>query len=385
MKKLVNGKVIDIKNLDIFENGFEGMAMNRLVVSNINNELAGEPDVVRVCVEEYNRMYRSLPFPLYAVESNVRYAAMATYIMDRAFTLIGTGIDMWVDKAIFVPLADERALKIVGNTWGIVQNYDAKKYTQLTDEQIASTNIETYKDENGYEEFKWCLTQIMNGKSMTEFYRKFVRGFEEACLGEGMVMKWELGRMLDFGHLPEREETEINTIKNTLTGKIYQIDVFWTGKMRKTTSGEHIMVLDLTTKNSPYLIKDKEEKEYNYDIYEITNGLARKKLKAEKLAFSGLLFAIVKKGKDADRVERVSYTGLTDGEVMAFDIEGSTYVGNVGAELIEIGNGVELWNIENSKIYMKKSLKKASGVMRICYYAYDIKTQKLKLCKIEYK
>lgn len=385
MKKLVNGKVVDIRNINLFELGFEGIAMRKLVTSNINNELDGEPTIVKECVEEYNNIYKSLPFPLYAVESNIKYAAMATYIQDRVATKLNIPVDMWVDNGIYVPLADKKALMIVGNTWGIVTSYNAKKYTKLTDEQVQSTNIETYRHEDGYDEFKWCLIQLMEEKSLRDFYKKFIRGFEEACMGEQMVMKWELSRLLDFGHIPEKENVDDNIIKNIMSGKMYQIDIFWTGRMRKAQNGENIMVIDLANSKNACEIKAREEKEYNYEMYELNSNSARRKLKNEKLAFSGLLQTIVQIGRDSDRVERVSYRGITDGDIVAFSIEGSVYVGNIGQPLTIIGSGIELWGIEGSKVYMKKEAKKETGVTRVCYYAYEVKTEKLKICKIEYK
>ena len=48
MKKKVNGKVVDIKNISLFEKGFEGLALDRKASSNVKDTLDGESDIVKV-------------------------------------------------------------------------------------------------------------------------------------------------------------------------------------------------------------------------------------------------------------------------------------------------------------------------------------------------
>lgn len=383
MKKYVNGKVVDIRDAEVFELGFEGVALNKYTVSNISDQLDGEPELVRVCVEQYCKMYNSLPFPMYAIETDIKYCAMAIYIKDKVAELMGIPLKLWVDRGIMIWLSDKRVLKIVGSTWGINKNDMYEE--ELTEEQEESVNLERYVDDTGYTEFKWCLIQLMNGKDLSGFYNEFLKGFEEACMGQPMVMKWELSRLLDFGYVPERQATESNIVRNIDNGRVYQIDVFWTGKMKPVRNGEKVMVFDMTSGGQGSYMKTRQEKEYNFDIFEIAEGGTRRRLKEEKLAFSGLLYTLVEIGKDNDRVERVVYSGLTDGDILAFDIEGTLYLGSANKSLRAIGTGVTLWAIEKSKVYMEKRIKLGTGAYKYIYYSYEPKGDKLKLCKVEFR
>lgn len=80
MKKMVNGQTVDIGDIRLFELAFEGLALNKLAVSNISITIDKETDTIKNCIELYNRFYRSLPFPLYSIENNTKYAAIAEYI-----------------------------------------------------------------------------------------------------------------------------------------------------------------------------------------------------------------------------------------------------------------------------------------------------------------
>ena len=42
MRKMVNGKVVDIKNIELFEKGFEGIILNKTVSSSVKDTLNSE-------------------------------------------------------------------------------------------------------------------------------------------------------------------------------------------------------------------------------------------------------------------------------------------------------------------------------------------------------
>ena len=71
MRKKVNGRVVDISNIEIFEKAFEGLALGRLVSSSVADTITGDSELVNKCIESYETIYKSMPFPLYCIEENI--------------------------------------------------------------------------------------------------------------------------------------------------------------------------------------------------------------------------------------------------------------------------------------------------------------------------
>ena len=379
MLKVVNGKTIDIPNIELFQEAFEGMVLNKQITSKLGTMYDGESKVAKVAIEESARFIRSLPFPLYSVESNLKYAIMAQYIRCKVADKLHKGVDCWVDGGLCVRITDNEAIKIVGQTWAVIPING-----ELTEEQLDTLDIEMYRGEAGYKEFMWCLSRLLDGLSLSRFYKQFMPDFEKACLGETMVLKWELGRMLEFGYVPEAVDLPIGIISDSITGKRYNIDVYWTGKMKPTGTKEKKLTFDLTSGFSCD-VKTLDEKEYNYDIYEVGTNEGRKKMPKMKILYIGVFKAIVDYGKDTDNVETLKYSGITDGNVIAMEIGRGIFVGQLGGRLNMIGKNIKMLAMEKGKIYLERETRKESGVVEVKQYAYDIKEERLMLCRIGYK
>ena len=82
MKKLVNSKVIDIDNIELFEMAAEGMVLQSQTVSNTSDGI--DQDMNSPAIQRYIKLYdiffKSMPYPLYAIESDIKYATLANFI-----------------------------------------------------------------------------------------------------------------------------------------------------------------------------------------------------------------------------------------------------------------------------------------------------------------
>ena len=173
MKKMVNGQTIDIGDIRLFELAFEGLALNKLAVSNISTTIDKETDSIKGCIELYNRFYRSLPFPLYSIENNTKYAAIAEYIkfnIEKNKKAVKRKTDeqpdlkFWINNGIYILIEEHKALRLVGNTWGLVVVEKEEKDNALLDK---------FRSEVGYQEFKWALERLKEEKSIGNYYRKY--------------------------------------------------------------------------------------------------------------------------------------------------------------------------------------------------------------------
>lgn len=378
MKKMVNGSVVDV-NIEIFETGFEGLALQTSTASNISDTINSESETVKNCIESYHKIYKSLPFPLYCIENNIKYSTTAMFIQDD----IRIANSMWVDKALFIKIEDDRALKIVGSTWSIIS-------IDRTPED--NTNIEYHKEDVGYKEFKWVLSRIMNNAGLSSFYNVFMSKFVEACKNEPMVLKWELGRMLDFGYVPKKEELKDNKILDALSECEYNIDIYCSGKRRTT---ENILEITLGGDKSGISKRSKYVKTYDFDVYSKNNKTAEdtgdkiiaKMEKSSMDCMAALFEKVIENGSTGDAIDDIIYSGVYDGRYMVFQIHGTLYYCKADKynKAIEIANSVRLYAYENSIVYMLKSSKCESGVFKNTIYSYDLDTKKLRLCRIYYK
>lgn len=378
MKKKVNGKVVDI-NIDIFEAGFEGLALHKSAASNISDTIESESKIVKTCVESYHKIYRSLPFPLYCIENNIKYATAAMFIQDD----IRIATPMWVDKALYIKIEDNKALKIVGSTWAIVS------VDKIPED---NTNIEYHKEEVGYREFKWVLSRLMNEESLASFYSTFMGKFVEACNNEPMILKWELGRILDFGYVPNKLELKENKIIDIENECEYNIDVYCNGKRKST---ENILEITIGGSNVGINKKSKYIKLYDFDVYkkstktsDDTGDKIITKMEKSSMDCMGALFEkIISKGSLDDTVEDVIYSGISDGRYMVFQIYGTIYYCRADryVRATEIAKNVSIFAYENGRVYMLKTYHCDSGAYKDTIYAYDLDTKSLRLCKISYR
>ena len=76
MKKRVNGRTVDIKNIEIFEKAAGSLAINRTATSNTSDTSGIDSKSMGEIVKLYTAFYKSLPYPLYAIDEDIKYEWM---------------------------------------------------------------------------------------------------------------------------------------------------------------------------------------------------------------------------------------------------------------------------------------------------------------------
>ena len=102
MKKIVNGKVINIDNLELFELAAEGLALQNTAISNTADgvECNINSPLVSGYIKKYDIFFKSMPYPLYAIEADIKYATLGNFIK----ALSKEKIEMWVDRGLHIKL-----------------------------------------------------------------------------------------------------------------------------------------------------------------------------------------------------------------------------------------------------------------------------------------
>lgn len=379
MKKLVNNKIVDIRNMELFEVAFESMALKKHTISSIKDTFINDTeslDISNDCISIYNRVHKSLPFPLYAIEDNIKYASIATIIKDE----ISRPIKCWVDNGLYIYVEDDRAIRFIGDTWGVCT---------VKEIQEDNSNIELYNCDIGYREFEWVVSKIMRGESLKDFYKRFMRDFVEACNNDPFILKWELSRVLEMGEVPNKINLKENCIIDIDSQAELYIDIYSTGT-RKSNKKDYIITIggDFESSGS----KNRVVTVYDFDLYEkkVDSGNEFKsasvsKIKSVKLdGFVNLFETIVGKLGNGNNIEDIVYSGIIVGKKLVYQVDGELYICNANKyeSKIQIAKGVNLYSHDKDMIYFTKSILCDSGVKRENTYAYSLNDNSIRISSI---
>lgn len=375
MKKLVNSKVIDIDNIELFELAAEGLALQNTAISSTNDGIEANINspLVRKYIKQYDIFFKAMPYPLYAIEADIKYATLGNFIK----SLSKEHVTMWVDKGLNIKLDKETGmtLRIVNNTWSIVYSKETR-----TD----NTSMELFKNSVGYNEYSWLLRKIVNKETTVNFYTEFMPDFVKACNGQPMVIKWELENILTFGNIPNRIEFRPNKIISLEADEEYTLDIFCTGTVE---TDDMIPSFNLSADVCSGKMKYKTIKTYGFDAYvkPLSDG-AKTSGKFEKCKVTGLhnLFMQLCAIKTSNELTKFPYfEGIISDNMLVFVIDKRLYLAksNRIMEPKDIAHGVELYSVENGKIYFIKSKKINDKISKESLYSYTIHSGALRLCK----
>lgn len=383
MRKLVNGKVIDIKNIELFELAAEGLLRQSKAVSKTGDGITGtvNSDLIKNYIKQYDIFFKSMPYPLYAIEADIKYATLANFIK----RINRQAIRMWVNKGLYIQLDKETlmTLHVVNNTWSIV-------YTKCEED---NTLMESFAGSIGYEEYSWLLNKILNRESTANYYETFMPDFLDACKHNDMVIKWELENILNFGKLPKRIELVDNKITDISNNCEYILDTYVT---KTVDSEDKVTTWDLTkTSRVGSLTANKQIKIYGFDVYtkSLSNEAYRFNDMSEKLtkvSIPGMqsMFVILSGIKNAqDRKNFPVYRGFILDHNLVFSVDKSLYVtkSNKITEAKEVARGIEIYGVDRNNVYFLKSKRLQDSLTRESIYSYNLADGSIKLCSIRFR
>lgn len=383
MKKRVNGRIVDINNIDIFEKATEGMAINRTTQSVISDYSDIDFSSIEKCIKLYNNFYKSLPFPLYALDTNLKYATIGSFIkMKLSEEKESTPFKYWVNAGLNICINEEygTTLTFVNNTWGI------NKVDSIKED---NTEIELYKEHCGYTEFKWALDKISSGKSTSAYYKEFMPEFIQACNGQPMVLKWELSNILEFGPVPNRYNFQDNKIIDLESKNEYLLDIFVTG-VRESKEKQHIW--SLCDDDIEPIMRPKYVKTFGFEVLEKISTAEDEKIKAnvDKLKKCELYGAtsIFNTLCSIRNIEEQncfdSYKAFICEGNLVYIINNRVFVAKAYkfVEPKEVARGVELYAYDRGLVYFVKNNTLAKGIKKETIYSYSLRDGNLRLCRI---
>lgn len=375
MKKLVNGKIINIDNIELFELAAEGLARQNTAVSTTSDGIEANINspLIRKYIKQYDAFFKYMSYPLYAIEDDIKYATLGNFIK----SLSKEKITMWVDNGLHIKLDEESGmtLRIVNNTWSIVY---------VKEKRSDNTSMELFEKSVGYAEYSWLLNKIVNKENTANFYAEFMPEFIKACNNQPMIIKWELENILTFGTIPNRMEFRQNKIINIDSEEEYSLDIYCTGTAE---TDEKIQTWSLTD-GMEGGFRYKTIKTYGFDAYAkpLIAG-TQKNDKIQKCSVNGLhnLFMQLCNIKNQNELTKFpTFEGAISGAHMAFTINKNLYItkSNRLTEPTDIAHNVELYTLEKNKVYFIKSKKIDDKINKESLYSYNITDGVVRLCKV---
>lgn len=371
MRKLVNGKVVDIKNLELFELAAEGLALQNTAVSITSDGIEGEikSDKIKKYIKQYDLFFKYMPYPLYAIETDIKYATLGNFIK----TFSTDDISMWVNNGLYIKIDNNTGmtLRIVNNTWSIVYNKD---------EHSDNTSMSLFKESIGYDEYTWVLERMVKKESTGSFYSVFMPDFLKACNGQAMVLKWELENILTFGAVPNKIEFKENKIIDPELNQEYILDIYCTGTI---DTDEKVTTWSLCNTGNVSKTKYKQMKTYSFDLY--SKSTTQGKLeKCNIIGIQNMFLTLCGLKQAHDMSTFPTFTGIIQDSKLIFTIDKKLYItkSNRIAKCVDIAHNVELYNVSNKKVYFIKSKRITDKISKDTLYSYDMIEGIVKICKI---
>lgn len=373
MKKVINGKIVNIDNIKLFEKAEEGLAISRSAVSKTEDGIDSQLNsaLVKDYIKSYDAFVKSMPFPLYAIESAVKYAALAEFLR---LAVKSRKEEMWIADGLYIVINEETkmTLHMVNATWSI--NY-------VKNIEPDNTSLDAYELDDGYKEFKWLLDSIQR-KQPANFYEKFMSDFLRACKGEPLVLQWELENILNFSRVPSKMNLCTNSVIDKDNNREINIDIFKAGQ-RKT--GRKKMVIELGQQS-----EDEEEttEVYDYEAFEKTLSKDGDKPRpVQMIGLGGLFVKICKVRADKGMTSFPEFKAFIHSDYLTFEIDNRLFTCKARnlSDVKEIATDVEIIAYEKGYVYFSKKTPTVSiKVHRLATYAYSLTNGSIRVCKIEY-
>lgn len=381
VSKLVNNKLVTIKNIIMFEKAMEAITVGRIAVSNARvYRTLQEEELSKIdkYVTIYRDIYKSMPFPLYAIEEDIKYSVIGTLMKDRT----EEAMDIWIEnRDLIVQINKDSGIQFIGNTWAVVR---------LNDKKEDNTDIEIYRHDVGYREYLWILNKLMSGETTEEYYSKFMGDFLEACNNDPIILKWELERILELGIVPKKINLRENKIYCIEDNTEIFIDIYSVGR-RKGKGKQLTINLDMNG-NVETNIEKSTMPLYDFQAYEkklpaddVDNDIGKVK-KIELDGTVNLFESIVGQGYITGLVMETKYRGLIVDDLMIYQIHGSIFICNARnyGKTKMLADNSEIYSYDRGHVYIKRNTMCDSGAKKETIYAYNIKDKHIKMCRVRF-
>lgn len=382
MERNIDGTTVVIDNIQLFEKAFEGLAVKRALDTNISvgiDEMHAV--VIDEYVEAYKQVYDLLPFPLYAIEEDVKYVTILMAMMST----VNKPIKFIIDNGLKVRITENKYISFLGEKW----NMESNKKERLTWLDKSSLKFDEYRASIGFEEYKWALKSLVSGGNLSDYYTKFMPKLVKACNGDNDRLKYHLTHMLDIYEVPAEIDIPINSIIDESAQGQYMVDVFSRGT-REVPQGRKSYHFSLSeagqtsmesiSERIPVLDYTVLKKEWSTEDEIFTSASKLKEVDLEGL--QSVFEQLIADGIDGFKLKQ--YRGIILGSTIVYTVDDKMYLCQKDKYVRskEVATNVEIIATHEKSIYFRKKDRRKHGVTRISVYKLSLLNGVVKLCNI---
>lgn len=366
MKKLVNGKVVDIHNIELFELAEKAIAMCNVATSSVGIKTSSIQCIDRVSsiVGAYNIIVNAMPYPLYAVEQPVKYAIAAWYIKmatDEKEMFIDNGLHVVIDRKC------NTAVHICGSTFSI----------ESIDMFEDNTNLSNFKDNVGYNEFLWFKSCVEKADFSTSIYEEFMPEFVDACNNDEMIIRWELAHILNFASFPK----EIYVVDNII--RCIDNDIEYYIEITKNNNKSSIYENETHVRTVVKRYKEDNAK-YDYNTYKIASNGNREK--TNNMLTASLFYILYSEKVSGKLMKFPTYKGFVIGSKVVVEVCNNIYIYDYkhSSHVEPIISCARIYSVDTSTVYIEKEID-LGDVIKVNIYGVKVSNSNVRLCRTQYR
>lgn len=350
---------ISMNSMNIIKIAEEGKILRDK--ANEKNETIEDADIsmkkVLGIVEQYQRAYNMLPYPLNSIEKNIKYCVI--------IELMGLATQVaWIKNGLNIKIAKNCKIKFIGEKW----------FIQRAEEGIDHSKpcLEEYNKTELYKHYKSALDILKNKEDIGKYYKEFFDSTKEEVEEAGQ-------NLFKQKEIPDKMKLHTNWVIDLETESEYMINVY-PGKKKESTEKE--VIISLLGSQSNRRKKSKEIQTFKYTAFERAGKKAlyvdkeneRYKLKISKL--SGLFnlyitVASLMNGKDA----LVEYKGFIADGYIVYEVGNNIYIAKAKkfSETKKIAEESQIYAYKNGMLYFLKLEQTSQGNWKECIYSCSLK------------
>lgn len=381
MRKAINGKIVTIDNVEIFQQAEKALLLNRVCTTNLSDPFIllneSQADKLKDLVSVYEALYTALPYPLYALDMPIKYATLgllAKQIIDD--------IEIYVEDCsldVVIDTGSDVAVQFINKSYKVIP-FSTKEKKSLTD-------LSSYQNTKYYIYFDYCLNKFISPESesnvdFTDFYSLISSNILSACSDKKDIAA-QLENILRVKSVPKRGYFKTNVILDTSNKREYILNFIKDGVSENDEPSGMKCISLVTGKVTNAVSKDVTQL-WKLDCYVRENDDS--KLKNSNRAGFYTLFYMLCSMREANKLDYFPdfKAIIVDGKLIV-ELDNIVYVAPSDklGNLVPIAEGAELYSIDKNNIYLE-SADRTGKIKEKSIYCYNTRKGSLELCQTKY-
>lgn len=387
MKKVVNGKVIHIEDTEVFESAERSLLRDRkcynLVEHGLEYRITENLEEAYEFIELYDNIYNSLPYPLYALDTPIKYVTIGALMYS-----VSEHIQSFEKENSLVVIFGNgiEAIQFINNSYRFVEiDYEDSQREFIK-------NIDSYKEMKYFKYFDFVYSALTSSDTdrqnnvCTDFYREWFSDILKVC-DEDSDIAAELSKILKVRDVPVKHNFKTNCVKDIGTGEEYYIDFISEGihttKLEDTTT-----CINLVTGNVRSTHETDDTEIWNMNVM-YKKDKKSPMIKAETIRAGintlGMFMCSLKESSGSS--EFSDYKAIIVDCILLVEIDGEIYYTYINKlrPMTPVTDRARIYSVDGSNVYIQTYDQSEGIVKERSTYVFNVRKRELELCRISYE